>query len=157
MGKTFPSAAGLHTSMTFFSDDKGVYVLDNCDSPAFAERNSDGTLSLEEMLEDVKVRIKKLQDGRLKLPPEVPDVEAHNTWVVNHPGTLLVIPVADLAQHMILGLCYMVQNNYVLYDDINNRPIPAIKKFSHIVDNNPGSYLKMHATHMERWHAKEDL
>lgn len=135
-GRTFPSAAGFHTSMTFFTNDNGVYVLDNRDAPAFAERNSDGSLSLEEMLEDVSNRIKKLQDGRLKLPPEVPHVEAHNTWVVNHPGTLLVIPVADLAQHMILGLCYMVQNNYVLYDDINNRAIPGIEKFSHIVDTN---------------------
>lgn len=56
--------------------------------------------------------------------------------MVNHSGTLLVIPVADLAQHMILGLCYMVQNNYVLYDDINKCTIPGIEKFSHIVDTN---------------------
>ncbi len=40
--------------------------------------------------------------SRLGVPPEVPYVEAHNTWVVNHPGTLLVIPVGDLAQHLLL-------------------------------------------------------
>lgn len=120
--------------MTFFTDDEGVFVMDNRDAPAFAERSSDGTIRLEEMIVDVKGRIKRLQEGRLKLPTEVPHIEAHNTWVVNHPGSLLVIPVADLAQHMILGLCYMLQNKYVLYDDINKRSIPGIEKFSHIVD-----------------------
>lgn len=140
-GRTFPSAAGFHTSMTFFTDDEGVYVLDNRDAPAFAAKDENGDLSLEEMLEDVKHRIKKLQPGRLKLPPLVPHIEAHNTWVVNHPGTLLVIPVADLAQHMLLGLCYFLQNNYVLYDDINKRPIPGIEKFSDIVD--PNNYIPL--------------
>jgi len=37
-GRTFPSAAGFHTSMTFFTDDKGVYVLDARNAPAFAVR-----------------------------------------------------------------------------------------------------------------------
>src|SRR6266403_4483420 len=32
-GRSFPSAAGFHTSNTFFTDDKGVYLLDN---PIFA-------------------------------------------------------------------------------------------------------------------------
>ncbi|TJX15373.1 hypothetical protein E9840_02950 [Tissierella creatinini] len=135
-GRTFPSAAGFHTSKTFFTDDEGVYVLDNRDAPAFAERNEDGTLNFEDMVEEMKKQITKLQDGRLKFPPETPHIEAHNTWVVNHPGTLLVIPVADVAQHMILGLCYMLQNNFVLYDDINKCAIPGIEKYSNIVDIN---------------------
>jgi hypothetical protein len=46
-GRTFPSAAGFHTSMTFFTDDNGVYVLDCRDAPAFPERNNeDGSLDL---------------------------------------------------------------------------------------------------------------
>jgi hypothetical protein len=32
-GRTFPSAAGFHTSKTFFTDDEGVYVLENRDAP----------------------------------------------------------------------------------------------------------------------------
>ncbi len=54
--------------------------------------------------------------------------------MVNNPGTLLVIPVGDLAQHVLLNLCYMLQNGIVLYDDINGRSIPGIEKFSHMVD-----------------------
>ena len=49
-GRTFPSAAGFHTSKTFFTDDEGVYVLDDRDAPAFAEREPDGSLDLEVIL-----------------------------------------------------------------------------------------------------------
>jgi hypothetical protein len=118
-GRSFPSAAGFHTSNTFFTDDKGVYLLDNRDSPACADRASDGSLDFEAAIEAVKMRIKKVRDGRLGVPPEVPYVEAHNTWVVNQPGTLLVIPVADLAQHLLLGLCYFLQNGAVIRDDVH--------------------------------------
>jgi hypothetical protein len=76
----------------------------------------------------------KLQDGRLKVPSEVPFTEAHNTWVFNKPSTLVVMPVGDLSQHVLLNICYMLQNGLVLYDDIRKRPIPGIEKFSDIVD-----------------------
>lgn len=135
-GRTFPSAAGFHTSMTFFTDDEGVYVLDARNAPAFAEREEDGSLELDAVLDTLKGRIRKIQDGRLGLPPEVPHTEAHNTWVANQPGTLLVIPVGDLAQHVLLMLCYMLQNCTVLTDDINRCPIPGIQRFKNIVDIN---------------------
>jgi hypothetical protein len=75
-GRTFPSAAGFHTSLTFFSDDEGVFVLDGRDAPASADRNKDGTIALDAVLESLKGRIRKLQDGRLGLPPETPHTEA---------------------------------------------------------------------------------
>lgn len=133
-GRTFPSAAGFHTSKTFFTDDGGVYVLDNRDAPASAERASDGSMDLGSVVDALKQQVRKLQDGRLRLPSEVPYVEAHNTWVANKPGTLLVIPVADLAQHVLLAICYMLQNGMVLTDDINKRPIPGIDKYKDKVD-----------------------
>lgn len=135
-GRTFPSAAGFHTSMTFFTDDEGVYVLDARDAPAFAHREDDGSLELEMILDALKDNIRKIQDNRLDMPSEVPHTEAHNTWVVNQPGTFLVIPVGDLAQHVLLMLCYMLQNGIVLMDDINRRPIPGIERFRNIVDIN---------------------
>ena len=94
--------------MTFFTDDDGVYVLEARDAPAFAERQADGSLDLQAVLAALKNRIRRIQDGRLRLPAEVPYLEPHNTWVVNRPGTLLVIPVGDLAQHVLLNLCYML-------------------------------------------------
>lgn len=133
-GRTFPSAAGFHTSKTFFTDDDGVYLLEMRDAPAFAERGADGSLNPEAFLDNVRSRVRKLQDGRLKLPAAVPYTEAHNTWVFNKPSTLVVIPVGDLSQHVLLNICYMLQNGLVLYDDINKRPIPGIEEFGDIVD-----------------------
>ena len=135
-GRTFPSSAGFHTSMTFFTDDEGVYVLEARDAPAFAERGGDGSLDPENFLESMRSRVRKIRNGRLGLPPMVPYVEAHNTWVVNKPGTLLVTPVGDLAQHVLLNLCYMLQNGLVLTDDVHRRPIPGIDTFKGIVDVN---------------------
>ena len=129
-GRTFPSAAGFHTSTLFFTDDEGVYVLDNRDAPAPGGRREDG----EAVLEDVEARTRKIGDGRLGIPPEVPFVEAHNTWVVNRPGTFLLMPVGDLAQHALLNLCYMLQNGLVLYDDVHKRSIPGIERFRDVVD-----------------------
>jgi hypothetical protein len=146
-GRTFPSSAGFHTSMTFFTDDEGVYVLNARDSAPFAEREKDGLLDLPTLLGTLKTQVKKIQKGRLGIPPKIPYVEAHNTWVVNHPGTLLVIPVGDLAQHLLLNLCYMLQNGLVLHDDIHRRSIPGIEKFKHLVDVNNTWNL----TFVEQW------
>jgi hypothetical protein len=133
-GRTFPSAAGFHTSKTFFTDDEGVYLLEAREAPSFAERDPAGRLDLDSILGTLGSKVRKLQDGRLKLPPIVPYAEPHNTWVVNHPGTLLVIPVGDLAQHALLNLCYTLQNGLVLTDDVNGRSIPGIERFGNIVN-----------------------
>jgi hypothetical protein len=79
-------------------------------------------------------RVRKLEGRRLYLPPEEPYLEGHNTWCVNVPGSLLVIPVADIAQHLIAILCFLVQNGYALYDDVNRREIPGLTGFSGLVN-----------------------
>jgi len=52
-------------------------------------------------------------------------VTGHNTWIANHPGSLLVIPVADLAQHLIANLAFFLQNGYGVRDDVHHRAIPG--------------------------------
>ena len=61
-GRIFPSSAGFHTSMTFFTDDDGVYVLEARDAPAFAERRADGSLDL-----DVVLRRSKAVSGKFRM------------------------------------------------------------------------------------------
>ena len=97
-GRTFPSAAGFHTSQTFFTDDDGLYLLEARDAPPLAEAGPVAQVDPRQLLAELKRRVRRLEPQRLRLPPREPHVEAHNTWVVNHPGTLLVIPVGDLAQ-----------------------------------------------------------
>ena len=43
-------------------------------------------------------------------------MEGHNTWIANHEGSTFVIPVGDLAQHVLATICYFTQNGYTIYD-----------------------------------------
>ncbi len=133
-GRSFPSAAGFHTSMTFFTDDDGVYILEARDAPAFAERQADG-LSRSPGSSGGPPESYSSDPGWPVAPAgRGPVCGAAQHLVVNRPGTCLVIPVGDLAQHVLLNLCYMLQNGLVLFDDIHKRAIPGIEKFTGIVD-----------------------
>lgn len=137
-GRTFPSAAGFHTSEFFYTDDEGVYFFPTRDAQALLNRDADGSMNLNDWLESHRQRIKKIADGRLNLPPQEPYMEGHNTWCVNRPGSTFIVPVVDLAQHMLLILCFLVQNGYCMYDDINNEKIKGLDKFRDLVDvDNP--------------------
>lgn len=133
-GRTFPSAAGFHTTDFFYTDDTGVYFLSTKDMPAAKAMDDDGKTDLRAYLDEHKSRIVKLAEGRLKIPASPQHMEMHNEWCANVPGSMLIIPVADLAQHMILALCYLVQNGACIYDDIHKQPIPGIRAFRSIVD-----------------------
>jgi hypothetical protein len=137
-GRTFPSAAGFHTSEFFFTDDEGVYFLPTRDAPSLIDRGPDGSVDLNAYLEAHRRRIRKLADGRLNIPPMEPFMEGHNTWCVNRPGSTLVIPVADLAQHMLSILCFFVQNGFCIFDDVHGEQIAGLERFRHLVDvDNP--------------------
>jgi hypothetical protein len=132
-GRTFPSAAGFHTAELFFTDDSGLYFFPTRDAGALVDPATE-ELTPELMVERHRERLRKLDDERLHLPREEPYLEGHNTWCVNVPGSLLVIPVADIAQHLIAILCFFVQNGYAVYDDVTDRKIPGLDEFSELVD-----------------------
>ncbi|WP_229312184.1 hypothetical protein [Larkinella punicea] len=132
-GRTFPSSAGFHTTEFFFTDDTGVYFLLTRDAPSLVSKDK-GDFDLTHWLGEHRKRIVKLQSGRLNIPAKEPFMDGHNTWCVNVPGSTLLIPVADVAQHMLGALCFLVQNGYGIYDDVNNRKIPGLEKFKHLID-----------------------
>jgi hypothetical protein len=132
-GRTFPSAAGFHTVELFFTDDSGVYYFPTRDAGALVDPAvEDVTAQL--MVERHASRVQRLSEQRLHLPAEEPYLEGHNTWCVNVPGSLLVIPVADIAQHMLAILCFFTQNGYAIFDDVNGREIPGLERFRELVD-----------------------
>jgi hypothetical protein len=126
VGRTFPSAAGFHTTDFFFTDDSGTYFLSSRDAAPSGEVVDAGEgIDVDRWLDATVARYRKLSDERIWLPREEPYLEGHNTWIANHPGSLLVIPVADLAQHLIANLAFFLQNGYGVYDDTNARPVPG--------------------------------
>jgi hypothetical protein len=133
-GRTFPSAAGFHTSEVFFTDDSGVYFFPTRDAPALVERSPDGTIEVNDLLQAHRARIRQLADGRMHIPAAEPYMEGHNTWCANRPGCTLIMPVGDIAQHMIATLCFLVQNGYCIYDDVTHKPIVGLERFGELVD-----------------------
>ncbi len=135
-GRTFPSAAGFHTTEFFFTDDNGTYFLPTRDSGSLLDKSEEGEYDLDGWLSAHKSRIKKIDSKRLNLPAEEPYLEPHNTWCVNVPGSTLIIPVADVAQHNLAGIAYLAQNGKCMMDDVNGRPIPGMEKFKELIDPN---------------------
>lgn len=146
-GRTFPSAAGFEIVDFFFTDESGTYFLSTRDAvPEVPFTEGEGFT--EQRLNAVLGRAQRISDERIFIPREEPYLEGHNTWIANHPGSLLVIPVADLAQHTLANLAFFTRNRYVIFDDINNRPIPGIEKFGDIArvdDPLPLSFLEQYS------------
>ena len=132
-GRTFPSAAGFHTAELFFTDDSGTYFFPTRDAGALVDPATEA-ITPELMVERHADRFRRLSDRRIHLPAKEPYIEGHNTWCVNVPGSLLVIPIADIAQTALSILCFFAQNGYCVYDDVNDQRIPGIEEFSDLVD-----------------------
>ena len=133
-GRTFPSSAGFHTSEIFFTDDSGTYFFATRDLHPTSGVSGPEGLKLKPYLDEHRKRIRKLSDKRIHLPAEPSHIEMHNPWCVNVPGSTLFIPVADLAQHHIAVLCYLVQNGACIFDDVTKAEIPGLERFSSLVD-----------------------
>jgi hypothetical protein len=140
-GRTFPSAAGFHTSQLFFTDESGTYLLPSRDE---RPRELD---SIEAWLSHTAECYVRISDTRLELPREEPYMEGHNTWIGNHPGSLLAFPVADLAEHLMENLWFFAANGYPIVDDINGRTIVGLERFSslpHADDPLPLSFVEQY-------------
>src|SRR5918992_592064 len=92
---------------------------------AFKSKHKAMPLSeIEEFLALHKGRIQKLSDKRLYIPKQEPHMFGHNSWIANHEGSTLIIPVGDLAQHTLSSMCLLTQTGFPIYDDISKKPIP---------------------------------
>lgn len=140
-GRTFPSAAGFHTSQLFFTDDSGTYLLPTRDQQPREFGN------VEDWISHTAASYVQISDARLEVPREEPHMEGHNIWIANHPGSLLAFPVADLAEHLIENLWFFAANGYLIVDDINHRNVPGIERFSslaHADDPIPLSFVEQY-------------
>ena len=147
-GRTFPSAAGFHTSEVFMTNDDGVFLFETRDAPKLVEREPGEPVDVHAVIDAHRSRLRKLADGRMNIPPAEPYMEGHNTWCVNRPGSLLLMPVADVAQAFIAILCFIAQNGASMYDDVHDEKIPGIEAYAGLVDVDepyPLTFLEQYA------------
>jgi hypothetical protein len=78
-GRTFPSAAGFHTSDLFLTDDNGTYYFSTRDFHPPSEDYRGRQEQLENHLAEHRKRIRKLTDKRLYIPKKSPFMDPHNT------------------------------------------------------------------------------
>jgi hypothetical protein len=131
-GRTFPSAAGfipqVSTPMT-----KAPIFLPTRDAQNLVKTDENGATDLNAYLQPTVHAFASCRTNACTFAKPA-HIEMHNPWCVNVPGSTLIIPVADLAQHHVAVLCYLVQNGACIFDDINKNPIPGMEKFSALVD-----------------------
>lgn len=101
IGKPYPSAMGSHRARLFFTDDRGVYVVNADKAKMTKMREYEGRDDRSKFLGFYENFVEKLDDGRMDLPAREPGVWPHNQWVCNKPGTTLFMPVIDVTKDLI--------------------------------------------------------
>ena len=101
IGKPYPSAMGSHRARLFFTDDRGVYVVNADRAKMTKMREYEGRDDRAKILGFYENFVEKLDDGRMDLPGREPGVWPHNQWVCNKPGTTLFMPVIDVTKDLI--------------------------------------------------------
>lgn len=137
-GRSFPSAAGWHTTDFFFTDDTGVYYLSTRDAHPSENAPTNAETSQGPVVQGERSSLHRLYEDRLNLPPHAPHVSPHNRWSFNRPGSLVIFPVSDVAQYLLALLLNYVERGVCLFDDIHSSAIPGIERFRGLVDlDNP--------------------
>jgi hypothetical protein len=132
-GRTVPSGAGWSTVELFFTDDTGTYVFETRDAPSLVSSDASGRIDPKEWLAAHDSRVRQLSSTRLEIPREK-YISPHNRWAANLAGSLLVIPIADLAQLMLASLSLVVERGARVYDDIHHQPFPELDAFEDVLD-----------------------
>ena len=101
IGKPYPSAMGSHRARLFFTDDRGVYVVNADKAKMTKMREYEGKDDRAKILGFYENFVEKLDDERMDLPAREPGVWPHNQWVCNKPGTTLFMPVIDVTKDLI--------------------------------------------------------
>jgi hypothetical protein len=125
IGRTAASACASLTTHLFFTNDEGVYYYkaDKTQEivPGQRARFDASNDSQRLIMDDYQRNTIKLNEGRLDIPRDAigPAFES----MVNLPGTLLFIPVADTTREYInLLFTGLAQFKWQLWDEVTDRP-----------------------------------
>jgi hypothetical protein len=131
-GRTFGSTAHGRDTALFFTNDRGVYVIDPADVTASKLGEIETRDERQRVLALYRQHRKQLADGRLAIPRRVPPLFGHNMWDCNMPGTTLFMPVCDVS----LTLISLILN---LVDGEAGRYVRGHGGGMNIVDDRRGS------------------
>jgi hypothetical protein len=99
-GRTFPTTTpGGHTAL-FFTNDAGLYVLDDQMEPSKV-REIETPDDREKLITTYRLRRRELSSGRFAIPRYVPPYSAHDLWNSNMPGSTVFMPVCDVSRGLI--------------------------------------------------------
>jgi hypothetical protein len=130
-GRTFPSTSRGRRTALFFTNDRGVYLIDPGAGSAEEMRAAEGPDGRAAALDLYNRHRLTLQPRRLDIPRRVPPLCGHNLWASNRPGSTLFMPVCDVTFSLIGLIAQFV-------DPELERFAPASGRGTNIVDDRFG-------------------
>jgi hypothetical protein len=127
-GRTHPSAGAWFATRIFFTDDTGIFMLNDDAKRDFAK------LLFEKQPEEAEGGgfATRIAPDRLYLPERF--LASHNRQFANVAGSLLVLPVCDLAQVTLELIIMLVVGGSTVQDDIAGRQIPGAGQEQRLLD-----------------------
>lgn len=110
-GRAYPSPLANHNVELFWTNDDGVFCLPQRDVRATGHdllRDPDAASALYR-------NAVKLQDGRLDIPRDFPNLFAFNHQIPNVPGSTLFMPVSDITRQAITAMLLYFDQPHGVY------------------------------------------
>jgi hypothetical protein len=132
-GRTFGTTRGGGHTKVFFTNDEGLFVLDD-NVAATRLREIETADERDRILTTFRAQRRQLQRGRLDIPRRAPTLSQHDHWDSNQPGSTLFLPVCDISASLISLIVQFVDpavrryapdgRGFNIVDDRNgNRPV----------------------------------
>lgn len=126
-GRAYPSPLANHNVELFWTNDDGVYALPQRD--VRPERHNQ--LADREAPNELYRRATKLQDGRLLIPKDRPNLFAFNHRIPNSDGTTLFMPISDVTRQCISAMLLYFDRPHGFYlvdPHLGNDPLAEFVK-----------------------------
>ncbi len=125
-GRTFPSTARGRRTALFFTNDRGVYVIDPNAGSADKMREADAPDGRAAALDLYHRHRLTLQQRRLDIPRRVPPLCGHNLWASNMPGSTLFMPICDVSFSLIGLIAQFVDARLERFAATNGRGVNIV-------------------------------
>ena len=125
-GRVYASACGSHGTELFYTNDTGVYMVQQRQVQPSRMQEYVQTDDRQRLAQGMQEHLVPLQPQRLEIPRRSPALLAFNQWNVNVPGSTLFMPITDVTLGYInmLLLLFEAPHRLYIYDDLNNNAEP---------------------------------